>query len=144
MLFIIVSIIGQSKDKRRPYWTPFVQFSSEKSTTDEFEKFIPFRFHRCFIFCFHDQTEKRFRVGRADIEPPVGVFHGNAVEFKHVSIGIIFADRIQNRLRIRNFGIDFTTCDIFFQRFDQFADFFPLLQTRFASLISASPCDSAT
>ena len=71
------------------------------------EKFIAFRFHGCFVLGFDDEAEQRFRVGCTDIEPPVGVFDGDAVKFEHVSVGIFFTELVENDFGIRHLGIDF-------------------------------------
>ena len=50
---------------------------------DNGEDFIAMGDHILFRFRFEIETDERFGIGAADIEPPIGEFDAQAVELEH-------------------------------------------------------------
>ena len=74
------------------------------SGTDHGENLVAFCFHRGLVFGLDDEAEERLGVGCADVEPPVGILHADAVELEHASVGVFGADFVEDGLDVGDFG----------------------------------------
>ena len=68
---------------------------------------------------FEGESEQRFRVRSADIEPPGRVFDLDAVDFGQLPVGVFLFEFFKDGILVRDFAVDFTGVKISVRRRDE-------------------------
>ena len=79
------------------------------SASDKAEQLVAFARHRLVIVGLHVETEERFGVRGAEVEPPVPEIHGEAVEvvYLHALVfGEVVFDLLDGGLLVFDLGVD--------------------------------------
>lgn len=89
------------------------------STSNKIQKLFCFFFQHFGSGGFQIETKKRLGIGRANVEPPIGIINFNSIKFTNFSVFIFFFELCDDRVFICDFAIDFSGMKITFGVLDQ-------------------------